>query len=108
LANLQESSLLREAIERVARVFCDLVVFLDSDFKVYTDGQKFREFFQEHADGRTFTDFMATSEDVERFTSMVAATSTTDTPGMITVTLFQSHGLRKVEADIFISRTHRE
>jgi len=105
--NLQESSLLREAIERVARVFCDLVVFLDSDFKVYTDGQKFREFFQEHADGRTFTDFMATSEDVERFTSMVAATCTADAPGLITVTLLQNHGLQKVEADIFISRTHK-
>jgi len=107
LTNLHESSLLREAIERVARVFCDLVIFLDPDFKVQTNGHEFHAFFQENADGRRFTDFVATSADVDRFTSMVAATCKSDAPGLITVTLLQNHGLRKVEADIFISRTHK-
>jgi len=107
LANMHESSLLREAIERVARIFCDLVIFLDTEFTVYTDSREFRAFFQEQADGRSFTDFIATSEDIERFKSMVATTCKTDAPGRITVTLLQRHGLQKVDADLFISRTHK-
>jgi len=88
-------------------VFCDLVLFLDADFKIHTDHREACAFFQEPADGRVFTDFIAMSEDVKRFTSMVATACSTDAPGLITVTLLQNRGLRKVDADLFISRTHK-
>jgi len=105
VSSLQESNSLREAVEKVARIFCDLVIFLDSDCHVHSDSQALHAFFQTEANGRPFTDLIATPEDVQRFTSMVEATN--DAPGLISATLLQREGFQTVEAQLFISRTHK-
>jgi len=72
---------------------------------VHSDSKAPHAFFQTETNGRPFTDFIATPEDVQRFTSMAEATN--DVPGLISATLLQGEGVRTVEAQLFISRTHK-
>jgi len=79
--------------------------FLDSYFTIHTVHREARVFFQEFVGGRVFTNFITMSEDVERFTSLMATTGTMDAPGLITATLLQNCGPRKVDTALLISRT---
>jgi len=106
VSNLHETNDLKEAFEKIARIFCDLVIFLDSDFTVKansreSNSRQSRAFFHAEVEGRRFTELIV-SEDVQRFTSI--AQCTYDIPGLVSAKLFQRDGCQTVDAELFILR----